>query len=217
VTPGLISVLIPSRRRTRLLTATTAGLLERARCPQDVEFLVAADPDDEETRLLQVPQAWILVTPERWGYQGLDRYYNALARAASGEWLLVWGDDAILETDGWDEVIRAEPPAILWARSCVPGAPEGSPSEFPVLPAAWVRHLGRVTGHFSADLWINMLAALTGTGRHIPLVVTHGDTPDATAAERTFGGPGFGSGVVRAGIEGDARKLRELLAMEVPQ
>lgn len=210
--PGLISVLIPSRRRTHLLAATTAGLLERAAQPGQVEFLVAADPDDEETRLLRLPQAWTVVFPERYGYEGLDRYYNTLALVASGEWLLVWNDDAVLETDGWDAVIRAEPPAILWPQSCVPGAPPGAHSEFPVLPAAWVRHLGRVTGHFSADMWINMVAVMSGTGRHIPLVITHGDTPDATAAERTFGGPGFGG--MHGECAEDAAKLRELLAVE---
>jgi hypothetical protein len=39
------------------------------------------------------------------GYDSLHEYYNELASKATGDWLMLWNDDAVMETEGWDEKI----------------------------------------------------------------------------------------------------------------
>ena len=39
---------------------------------------------------------------DRLGYKNLHEYMNALWVQASGEWLMLWNDDALMETKDWD-------------------------------------------------------------------------------------------------------------------
>jgi len=110
--PGVIAVTLPSRRRREMLTASVASLRDTAARPDLLEFLVAYDPDDEETPQtaadLGLDVAW--QAPERYGYHGLANYYAALVSQVTGEWCLpTWGDDALMQTPGWDDIVRAQP------------------------------------------------------------------------------------------------------------
>jgi hypothetical protein len=123
--PGVIAVTLPSRRRREMLTASVTSLRETAARPDLLEFLVAYDPDDEETpvtaRDLDLDVAW--QAPERYGYYGLANYYAALVDRVTGEWCLpTWGDDALMQTPGWDDIIRAQPPcSIVFPEDNYPG------------------------------------------------------------------------------------------------
>jgi hypothetical protein len=39
------------------------------------------------------------------GYGRLNEYINELAKNSSADWLFFWNDDAVMETQGWDEKI----------------------------------------------------------------------------------------------------------------
>lgn len=210
---ALVSVLIPSRGRPVRLASTADELLYLAEDPDSIEILVAADPDDVTmigARAWLPPQLQVWTVPERFGYKHLHRYFNALAALASGEWVMLFNDDAEMLTPGWDKVIRAEPPGILWPEADY--APELA--TFPVIPSAWVRHLGHVSLDQSADMWLHHVGRDTGTLRKIPVSIHHEHvTGDLTAAERdavanvaTFWTPEM----CRA-READAAKITELL------
>lgn len=209
-------MLLPSRGRPADLAKAADSLLTLAADPGAVEILAAADPDDEAMTLARAwlpRQIQVWTVPERFGYKRINEYFNALAALAKGEWLLLFNDDAAMLTPGWDAVIRGEAPGILW--------PEADYAvdlaTFPVIPSAWVRHLGHVSLDQSADMWLHHVGRDTGTLRKIPVSIHHAHvTGDLTAAERdavadvaTFWTP-----AMVAAREADAAKLTELLAVE---
>ena len=213
----MISVLCPSRGRPDALLETIGGLLGLAADPGDVEFLIAADPDDEPTLdLVQdgflPPQAKMWVLPERWGYKRICDYYNVLDAVASGPWSFLWNDDCEMLTPRWDEVIRAEGPGVLWPQADYAAVT----NTFPIWPTAWTRHLGHVSLDQSTDMWIHDVARAAGVERPVPVSIRHEHRMgDATAADRdavadviTYHAP-----AMVAAREADTARLREFLAL----
>jgi hypothetical protein len=191
------------------LTESVASLLDQAEHAEDVQILVAADPDDVPTRLAYLRRTRTWIPSERYGYAHLHRYMNGLAIRADGEWLMLWNDDCRMLTQGWDKVIGDEAPGILWpAADYVPDL-----NTFPVLPAAWVDHLGHVSLDQSADMWWHDIGEMTGVMRKIPVSIHHEHaTGDVTANERdavasvtTFHTP-----EMDAARAADAEKIRQL-------
>ena len=178
----LISVLIPSRKRTRELGSAVKSLRRLTADPDSIEILVAADPDDEDTILAAKELNVVLhVAPQRYGYPGLHHYYNFLASQASGEWLFVFNDDTRIRTPGWDDIIRNSPPAILHPE--IDYVPEHN--SFPILPLQWVKLLGHLSPSEGVDLWIHDVGRITGTTLRIPVRIHHArTTTDITAVER---------------------------------
>lgn len=185
----MISVLLPTRGRPQSLNRSVGSLRELA-APRVVEVMVALDPDDLDS-LPAVRSLWLTgptrawVAPERYGYPRLHEYYNELARQASGEWLLLWNDDAVMRTRDWDKVIEAQKPAVLHlqANHCA-GA-----NLFPAWPKAWSDALGHVSLSPHVDLWLGQVATAAGCHVAVPVEVLHdrkdvtGGHDDATYAE----------------------------------
>lgn len=210
----MISVLIPSRHRPAGLAAATASLAESASGgPRAVEYLIAADPDDPDTARIAH-----FTAPERWGYNQLHLYWNELARLASGEWLMLWNDDTLMRTRGWDQIIESHRPAILWPR--LNHLPDGL--QFPAWPRSWAGTLGYVSPCMHPDTYLQALGNHLGRLDHIPVEVFH-DRPDVTGAAeddtyrqgRKLLGPsgmipGFDqNGEIRAVVAADAQRLRD--------
>jgi hypothetical protein len=72
-----------------------------------VEILVAADADDPETVAVAESYADTVIVTERKGYARIHENFNALASAATGDWLLLWNDDLSMLTPGWDARVGA--------------------------------------------------------------------------------------------------------------
>ena len=109
----MISVLIPSRGNPALLERSVWSLRDHASRPP--EILVAVDDDDPVTIFTAGELAVRLHVREQAGYDRLHVYYQELAAMASGDWLLVWGDDCVMTTDDWDGIIESLPPGVLVA------------------------------------------------------------------------------------------------------
>ena len=191
--PGVISVTVPSRGRGGRLTASLRSLRKMAAHPELLEILVACDPDDENTRLtaegLGADLVW--VAPERYGYAHSAHYWAELLEWSAGEWLLpTWSDDVTMQTEGWDDMLRAQPAGSVvyldsnyWGESCFPAVHAdalGAIGRLAPLPAldSWFEEAGR-----AADV-------LTRPGIHV-----HQDRPDLTgcAPDQTYteGGGGW--------------------------
>ena len=184
----MISVLIPSRGRPKSLAESAASLLDLAANPDQVEILVALDPDDAGpyADLRLGPQVTFWTAPERYGYMRLERYYNHLATMAKGDWLLgTWNDDARMLTQGWDAIIEAQDPAVLWL-GCTT---MGGGNFWPAWPAAWTKALGHVALVSNVDVWMSEIGRRLGRERQVPVEVFHdrkdvtGGHDDATYAE----------------------------------
>lgn len=218
----MISVLLPSRGRSSALGAAVRSLAVLAHRPDEVEFLIAADPDDAETINFKAPvqNLRLLITEQRYGYGGLHHYYNALARIAVGEWLMLWNDDALMCTQGWDSVVRRfdGEHVLLWSQAnhC-----DGA-NMFPIWPRCWYWVLGHVSLSPHNDTWLQWMADELGLQRQVPISVLHqradvtGDNEDATYAEGrgAISPDGFwpGGEPDRALISADAAKLREYIS-----
>jgi len=191
-----VMALLPSRGRPQSLHDSIMSLYDQAARRDQVEIVVAADPDDPVTMRMaygmHVP-CW--VAPERYGYGRLHEYFNALVRpvvknwAGSPQWLMLWNDDARMLTPGWDEVLEKTPPEVLVADLWVDGH---SPDlcTFPAVRTAAVRALGSfspVTCH--CDTWWQDIGRALGAIRPVPIRVDHqrfdltGQHQDQTWAE----------------------------------
>jgi hypothetical protein len=211
---------MPSRGRPTSLLAAINSLKWNACYPANVEVLVAADPGDQETvAVARIAKAWHWTAPERYGYARLHEYYNHLATLAHGDWLLVWNDDAIMVTEGWDEIIRAQDPAVLWL-----GANHHhTASMFPAWPRAWAVATGHVSPVPHNDTFLQHLGEVLGRLVKVPVEVRHdradvtGANDDATYAEgRGRIGPdgmvdGYDHGLERSTIMQDVPIIERLL------
>jgi hypothetical protein len=162
--PGLISVTLPSRHRPDMLTASVHSLRTTARRPDLIEVLVAHDPDDPGTATTAMSvgaRSW--QAPTRFGYAGSARYYAALLSQAHGEWLLpTWGDDGLMVTEGWDEIVRAQPPGtILFVDGNYPGL-----TCFPIVHADVMSTLSRLTDLPALDTWFEDVGRAAGVLVH---------------------------------------------------
>jgi len=111
-----IAVLLATHKRTDALSRSLFSLINRAQDLSTIEFRFAIDNNDDVglTHFINVIQPELdqrainyeAVGFEPLGYMGLNRYYNTLATGADADWLWVWCDDAIFETDAWDQRIR---------------------------------------------------------------------------------------------------------------
>jgi hypothetical protein len=111
VVPLQFSFLLPTRERVDLCKESLCSLLDRCRSKTSFEVLFAFDDDDDASQKALPAfcdekgiQYQTLVT-KRYGYAKLHAYVNELSKIAKGDRLWLWNDDALMETDGWDEIM----------------------------------------------------------------------------------------------------------------
>jgi glycosyltransferase involved in cell wall biosynthesis len=188
-----ISVLVPSRERPELLKRSVESLGEG-----DFEVLVALDEDDP--RLADYAGIGIMCVGPRHGYRSLQGYYNQLASRATGDWLMVWNDDCMMQTANWIEVVRShDGEMVVLNPSTNHDNWKIDMNVFPIFP----RKIVELTGHVSLsrhnDSWIEFVARDAGIMVRVPIVIHHdradltGNNDDAVYAERRLDHEGFHS------------------------
>lgn len=211
----MISVLLPSRCRPVGLEKAIRSLLENAVRPQEVQILVAVDDDDLESGLLAVEYGCDVWTTPRLGYPRLHEYYNQLSKMATGDWLLLWNDDAVMLTEAWDMKIRAHAhPSVLRLES------NHSPNlcPFPAVSASIVKAVGHFSLSPHCDSWVHEVGMEAGVYIGIPVAVRHerfdltGDNHDQTFYESQAGyrPDEFNGPELRAARSRDAQIVRSL-------
>lgn len=214
----MISVLLPSRGRPAALRRTVCLLLGLADDPDGVEVLVGADADDPETIAVARDlglTAWVAET--RLGYDQLHRYVNQLAMMASGTWLMLWNDDALMTTASWDTVVRRQAPGVLWPKH----NDQLECNIFPVWPRSWTDAIGHVSLSPQCDSWMQEIGAAVGRQWVIDVSVSHetvrltGEQPDQTFLDAQPGAERrteeFGMPLYRLARQHDAAVVRGLL------
>lgn len=185
-----ISVLMPTRGRPEMAQRSLGSLVDCSSIKQGIEILVAVDPDDptadqvgDTLRGLPV-HTLSLMTRERWGYQQLNRYFDVLAKHATGRWLLLWNDDAIMTTDGWDLAIARLPEQVIVADLwCPPHSP--SLCTFPAVRKWAVDELGHFSRHtpHCDTYWQDMARKIPGGIVHVMEAVVRHERHDITGRE----------------------------------
>lgn len=154
----MISVLVPSRNRPTLLRESLSSLGYG-----DFETLVYIDNDDPSRReYMEVPTTYTLVG-KRHGYPGLQHYINELCKLATGDWLFLWNDDALMKTpDWWKKVHETDKPEVINF--------DANPLNnlFPLVS----RQMYEAMEHFSLsphnDSWVQDIANKLGIHTHVP-------------------------------------------------
>ena len=184
-----IAVLLPTHKRTDGLSNSIFTLLDRAQDLPSIEFLFGIDNNDNigrdhfinviQPRLDELGANYQAIEFEPMGYAGLNRYFDTLAGYADADWFFCWSDDAIMETEAWDQHIRSCQEFRLLK---VHAHNEHPYSIFPIIPRAWRETLGRLSRHQLIDAEVSQLAYFLDIMKIIPVWVTH-DRPDLTGKQ----------------------------------
>jgi hypothetical protein len=148
---------------------------------------LAFDNDDEvgTKHFEQVVQPWLddnminytAMTFEPLGYIRLNEYVNELARNSDARWLVFWNDDAVMETQDWDnEIMKWDRQFKLLAFRTHNLHPY---SIFPIVPRKWLDLLGYLSPHQISDAWLSQQAYMLDIMERIPVEVLH-DRHDLT-------------------------------------
>jgi len=182
-----IAVLLPTRGRSEALERSVKSLFELANDPDQIQLMLGFDTDDEEgiTAFQELVQPWLdaeginytAMTFEPMGYIRLNEYVNTLAKNSDADWLVFWNDDAYMETQGWDTVISSHTGEFkLLAFHTHNDHPY---SIFPIVPRAWLDHMGHLSPHQLSDGWLSQQAYMLDIWERIPVDVVH-DRHDLT-------------------------------------
>lgn len=106
----LLSVLLPSRGRPEHLAQAVDSIYSLAGDKNSVEFIFKADDDDIPTvnflsRLERILPHKKIVSPRGHGYRDMHLWANSMSAMATGDWLLLFNDDARMLTNAWDDVL----------------------------------------------------------------------------------------------------------------
>lgn len=179
----VISVLLPTRQRQAMLEKSLASLMNRAKDPSRIELCLAYDDDDHVTDQYLRSQPWQSLTgtwqcattimrSPRHGYHDLQKYVNALAHRSRGQWLLFWNDDAIMETQSWDDQVRANWHFRMLLHIHCSNHPMHC-SIFPLVNREWLELFGELCPINHTDSWISEISSKVGARRVIPVSALH--------------------------------------------
>lgn len=207
-----VSVMIPSRGRPELLEKSIDSLLSKAK--GEVEILVRFDEDDESRVKLNLngngPRVATFVGP-RFGYRLLHEYYNELAKKATGDWLVLWNDDAVMETDGWDEKVHACGGGLKVLNST------GPLNLFPIFTKKLHDLLGHVSLQTHCDSWLQVVGRMNGIEEKVDLKIKHlreeieDNTKQESLGTYSVTSPEFYSRNVQSKLYLDCEKVKEAL------
>jgi hypothetical protein len=176
-----IAVLLPTRSRTNALTDSVTSIVNRAKDISRVQILFGFDTDDD----IGLSHFETVIQPflddhgvryeaqafESMGYAGLNRYYNHLGQSASADWMFVWNDDAVMNTDGWDQVIDSYTGQFKLLK--VHTHNEHPYSIFPIAPKSWYDLFGHFSRHQMIDAEMSQMAFALDLMQVIDVDVTH--------------------------------------------
>lgn len=176
-----ISLLLATRGRTEALGRSVRSLFELAHNPHRLEILFAFDRDDEvgKNYFRQELQPWLEQNHYQYtamlfdplGYIRLHLYNNKLAETAQAPWFVIWNDDAVMQTQGWDtEIVKYNDKFRLLAFHTHKDHPY---SIFPIVPRKWYELLGYISPHPTQDGWLSQQAYLLDIWERIPVWVEH--------------------------------------------
>jgi hypothetical protein len=182
-----IAVLLPTHKRTDALRRSLFSLIDLAHDLDSVQFRFGIDNNDDigldyftdniQPELDAQDINYEALGFEPLGYVGLNQYFNTLARDADADWLFVWCDDAIMQTQDWDQRIRECTGEFRLLK--VHTHNEHPYSIFPIYPAEWIETLGYISRHQMGDAESSQMAYWLDVMKIIEVDVTH-DRADLT-------------------------------------
>jgi hypothetical protein len=193
-----IAIILPTRGRTKALSNSLVGLLEKAADLDTIQVLLGLDKDDAvglkhfqeslQPQLDEMEVSYTAMTFEPLGYSRLNEYINTLSKNSDADWIFFWNDDALMESDHWDlEIVKHTGEFKLLAVHTHHDHPY---SIFPIVPRAWLDLIGHLSLHSMTDAWLSQIAYLVDIWERIDIHVVHdradltGNNLDATYKQR---------------------------------
>lgn len=166
-----------------MLETSLTSLFGKARHPEKIEIMIAYDDDDQESHDYFTNHRWTKFRDQyrfqdslhrlpRWGYKDLHLYLNHLAKFSRAKWLFFWGDDAIMETDDWDDHVQENEDWVGLLHITASNCPMNC-SILPLFHRRWIDLFGCVTPVNPADSWISDVCWKAGARKVIPVTVFH--------------------------------------------
>lgn len=182
-----ISILLPTRGRAESLERSVKSVFELAKNPERVQLMLGFDNNDDigVKHFKEELQPWLNENKVNYtamsfnpmGYIQLNKYVNELALKSDARWLVFWNDDAVMETQDWDnEIIKYEGQFKLLAFHTHNDHPY---SIFPIVPRKWLEILGYLSPHQISDAWLSQQAYMLDIWQRIDVEVLH-DRHDLT-------------------------------------
>lgn len=176
-----IAMLLATRGRTDSLGRSIRSLVELASDISRVQLMFAFDRDDLvgleyfasdlKPWLDQRKVTYTAMKFDRMGYIGLHKYNNAMAAASDAKWLCIWNDDAVMETQDWDNTIMSYDGQFkLLSYKTHNLHPY---SIFPIVPRKWYDLLGYISPHPTQDGWVSQQAYMLDIYERIDVDVLH--------------------------------------------
>jgi len=163
----LISILLPTRKRFELMLKSIESLFKTATNPDEIEILLKLDIDNYEEYLDRIDEVYalttnlkIVISDRHQGYDSLHLFLNELAGVSSGEFLLVWNDDATMLSNGWDDYIMEHTGKI-----CVIQMKNNHFSKygiFPIIHRKFYEILNHISLNPHSDYWVHLVADKVG-------------------------------------------------------
>lgn len=157
-----LSVLIPSRGRPEFALNAINSFPKL----HNIEFLIAIDEDEKykDTYLkMNGDRRKIIVCP-RYRYINLHEYYNTLAAASKGDWLMLFNDDAVLKSpELYDFILQYDhtKPVVLNIWHPIDNL-------FPIVSRKFYEILGHYSLSAHADSWVQQVSQETNTQIYVP-------------------------------------------------
>jgi len=176
-----IAMLLATRGRTEMLGRSVRSLIELAAQPHRIQIMFAFDNDDQvgfdyfEREL----QPWMdardvnytALKFNRMGYVNLHKYNNAMAKGTDSRWLVIWNDDAVMQTQSWDSEIMKYHGEFKLLSFCTHRMHPYS--IFPIVPRKWYDLLGYISPHPTQDGWVSQQAYMLDIYQRIAVDVLH--------------------------------------------
>lgn len=190
-----ISILLPTRGRTQALERSIMSLIDMATDPTQLQFMLAFDNDDKESSTYFVNNiaGKINAAAARYtclefapiGYIRLNEYVNHCAQASSGDWLMFWNDDAVMQSANWDQEIQKHTGKFCCLR--IPTHNLHPYAIFPIVPRQWYELFEYVSPHQLSDAWISQICYMLDIMKNVDIQVLH-DRHDLTGnnGDQTF-------------------------------
>lgn len=195
-----VAILLATRGRTQALANSILSIVGKAEDKSKIQLILGFDEDDhnglgyfnENLKIWLKEQGVstkVLIT-ERYGYAKLNAYYNLLANLAESHWVMMWNDDAIMETEGWDREIAAYNGEFK-----VLGVMTHNDhpfSIFPIVPKMWIKILGQMSRYQEVDHECSAIGYMLDIFQRIPVLCTHdradltGNNKDETYQQRVI-------------------------------
>lgn len=173
-----ISFLVPTRKRFNLLVDSINSIVSKAK-DNKYEILLAMDNDDDTAENVKefiqsnkYENIIKLFMYERQYYHNLHVYINDLCSKASGDYLLLWNDDARIVSDNWDiiinDTISKQDKLYMYqlennhAWEC-----------FPMIPKEWYNRMGHFSLNAHNDSWVRLVGEPLNAIRTMPVKLWH--------------------------------------------